>query len=112
VHIRQVLARVLASGEEQGDGLLLRGGYNPAGEHSGTLRRIALVRVGVRIRAQCQHGHGGVVVVQHFALRRLANRFATVVPDPSITIGYGSRARRKSGLIAPKSTSKHLPSVR
>ena len=47
----------------------------PAGEHAGALRRIALVIARARPAfRQRQYAHGGVVVVQHFALRRLANQ--------------------------------------
>ena len=56
--------------------LPVRGRYDPAGEHSGALCRI-VVRMDIimaRIPAQREHGHGGIVVVQHFAMRRVANQ--------------------------------------
>ena len=56
--------------------LPVRRRYDPAGEHSRVLRRIVF-RMDIlmaRIPAQRQHGHGRVVVVQYFALRRVANQ--------------------------------------
>ena len=67
---------MLASGKEQRDVLPLCHRYNPAGKHSGALRR-SIFRMDIlmaRIPAQRQHGHGRVVVVQYFALRRVANQ--------------------------------------
>ena len=57
---------MLAAGEVQRNLAPRVGCDNPAGEYTGALvRGLAL---------QAQHAHAGVVVMQHFALRRLADQ--------------------------------------
>ena len=66
-HIAQIFARVLAASEVQGDPASFLCGHDAGGEHAGAV-------VGWLAR-QAQHAHAGVVVVQHFALRRLPDQF-------------------------------------
>lgn len=66
-HIAQIFARVLATGEVQGDPAPWLCGHDAGGEHTGAV-------VGWLAR-HAQHAHAGVVVVQHFALRGLPNQF-------------------------------------
>ena len=68
-HFGQILAGVLAPGEEQCDPPLLEDPYDPAGEYAGPIRR------NVRIPVQRQHAHRRIVVVHHFPLGRLARQF-------------------------------------
>ena len=57
---------MLAAGEVQGDVATLAGRHDPAGEHARAL-------VGW-LAFHAQHAHAGIVVMRHFALRRLANQ--------------------------------------
>ena len=61
-----VLARMLAAGEVQGNLLALPGRNDAAGEHTG-----AFV---AGLTLQLEHLHTGVVVVYHLALRRLPDQ--------------------------------------
>ena len=47
-----------------------------------------------RIPAQRQHGHGGIVVVQHFVLRRVANQLRHRRSDRGGRFGYDRALRR------------------
>ena len=69
-HVGHILARVLTSGEVQRDLMSGRRDRDDAtGKHTGAI-------VG-RFTRQPQHPHARVVVVQHFALRRLPDQFVT-----------------------------------
>ena len=68
-YIAQVFPRMLTPGEVQRDLLPSLRSHDAGREHAG-----AFVRWLAR---QTQHAHTGVVVVQHFALRRLPDEFVT-----------------------------------
>jgi len=68
-HIAQIFARMLAPDEVQRDALPWFGRDDAGGEHAGAFIR--------RLARQMQHAHAGIVVVQHFALRRLSDEFVT-----------------------------------
>jgi hypothetical protein len=65
-HIGDILARMLAAGEVQGDLLALPGRNDTAGEHTG-----AFV---TGLTLQLERLHAGVVVVYYLTLRRLPNQ--------------------------------------
>ena len=68
-HIAQIFTCMLAAGEVQRDPAPCLRRHDAGSEHTGTI-------VGWLAR-QTQHAHRGIVVVQHFALRRLPDQFVT-----------------------------------
>ncbi len=75
----EILARVLATGEEEGHAVALAGGDDPRGEHAGP--RVGLLVGGGRaplLAGEGQDLHRGVVIVEDLALRRLPEQ---LVPD-------------------------------
>lgn len=68
-HIREIFAGMPGAGKVQRDLPSFAGGDDPAGKHTGVL--IA------GIAFEPRHTHAGVVVVHHFALRRLPDQLVT-----------------------------------
>ena len=75
----QILSGMLTSGKEQGDMTAIACGDNAAGEDACPSRLIGLI---LDLPAQAQHRHRRVIVVQHAALRRLADQFVENGFDP------------------------------
>jgi hypothetical protein len=66
-HIAQIFARMLATSEVQSDPASLLCRHDAGSKHAGSI-------IG-RLSRHAQHAHSRVVVVQHFALRRLPDQF-------------------------------------
>ncbi len=80
--VGEILARVLAAGEEQGDVVAVAGGDDPRGEHAGP--RVGLLVGGGRaplLGGEREHLHRGVVVVDDLALRRLPQELVPGGPE-------------------------------
>ncbi len=70
---REVLARVVAAGEEERDAMVVPRRDDAGGEDAGAVRR-GLGGL-VDLSAQGEHPHAGVVVVQHVTVGRLDEQF-------------------------------------
>ena len=79
----QILARVLAAGEEQGDPVRAAEGDGGRGGHAGPAGGVLVSRGGAPLRdGEGEALHDGVVVVDELALRRLTHQFREDEGEP------------------------------